>query len=479
MSFSLVLSGILTFIRFAGWVSFAQTATNALKIQRRPCPNLTEPAREGGTLPVFKTSLIFLLLWTLAWPVWAELKTFTVKAQAFIGDNQTKNEARHLATLEAKRQALEQAGTYVESLTLVKNSVLSKDEILAFTGGLSKTEIISEKAITHDQSFGLEIVAKVTVDSALVENRIKHFAVNRETLEKEKALLARNQQLEQEIRAYQAQLKKLKDLSQVQQLRASTGQKLENKYNATDWFRKGYEAYLLKQYDTALGHYNQALKLDPTYAAAYLNRGVVYYERQQYPQALADYTQAIRYDPQLLQAYNNRGVLYKQLKQYDKALADYALALKLNPKYAKTYNNRGTVYSELKLSDKALADYNQALRLDPQFAYAYNNRGNIYSQRKAYTQALSDYSKALSLLPNYAQALSSRGAVYLELQQYPQALADLNQALKLSPNSAAAYNHRGTVYQALGQPEKALADWRKACALGLGSTCEWLKQVGK
>ena len=59
------------------------------------------------------------------------------------------------------------------------------------------------------------------------------------------------------------------------------------------------------------------------------------------------------------------------------------------------------------------------------------------------------------------------------------ALADLNQALQLSPNSAAAYNHRGTVYQALRQPEKALADWRKACELGLGSTCEWLKQTGK
>lgn len=428
---------------------------------------------------MFKTSLIFLLLWTLAWPVWAELKTFTVKAQAFIGDNQTKNEARQLATLEAKRQALEQAGTYVESLTLVKNSVLSKDEILAFTGGVSKTELLSEKAITLAQSFGIEIVAKVTVDTALVENRIKHFASNREALEKEKALIARNKALEQEIRVYQAQLKKLKDLSQVQQLRASTGQKLENKYNATDWFRKGYEAHLRKEYDSALGHYNQALKLDPAYAAAYLNRGVVYYERQQYPQALADYTQALKYDPKLLQAYNNRGVVYKQLKQHDKALADYALALKLNPKYAKTYNNRGTVYSELKQYDKALADYNQALKLDPQFAYAYNNRGNIYSQRQAHTQALSDYSQAIGLLPSYAQAYSSRGSVYLDLQQYPQALADLNQALKLSPHSAAAYNQRGRVYQALQQPDKALADWRKACELGLGSTCEWLRQTGQ
>lgn len=428
---------------------------------------------------MLKPALIFLLSWALTLPTWAALKTFTVKAQAFIGDNQTKNEARHLATLEAKRQALERAGTYVESLTLVKNSVLSKDSILAFTGGVSKTEIISEKAITFAESFGLEIVAKVTVDTALVEKRIADFAVNREALEKEQALIARNKQLEQEIRAYQQQLATLKDLGKVQQLRASTGQKLENKYNATDWFRKGYEAYLLKQYDTALAHYSQALKLDPAYAAAYLNRGVVQQARQQYSQAVTDYTSALKYDPKLIQGYNNRGVAYNHLKQPDKALADYAQSLKLNPAYAKTYHNRGTVYSELKQYAQALADYNLALKLDPNFAYAYNNRGNIYHLRKDYAQALSDYSKALGLLPNYAQAYSSRGAVYLDLQKYPQALADLNQALKFNTTSAEAYNNRGTAYHHLQQPEKALTDWRKACELGLSSTCEWLKETGK
>lgn len=394
---------------------------------------------------MLKTCLLFVLLWTLAGPVWAEIKTFTVKAQAFIGDNQTKNEARQLATLEAKRQALEQAGTYVESLTLVKNAVLSKDEILAFTGGVSKTELLSEKALAQGGSFGLEVVARVTVDTRLVEQRIQYFARNREALEKEKALLARNKALEQEIRAYQAQLAKLKQVSQVQQLRANTGQKLEKKLQATDWFRKGYEAYLRKEYDLALAHYNQALQCDPGYADVYHNRGVVHYERQAYPLAIAEYSLALRYNPRLSLAYNGRGVAYKNLQK----------------------------------DDLALADYQQALRLKPDFAAVYNNRGNLYKSQRQYPLALADYQQALRLQPDYAAAYSNRGSLYYELQDYPRALADFNQALTLLPTMAESYNYRGNTYHYLQEPEKALADWRKACELGLQSTCEWLKQTGK
>jgi tetratricopeptide (TPR) repeat protein len=414
-------------------------------------------------------SLMLSFLFVL--PAWAELKSFTVKVQAFIGDNQTKNDARNLATLEAKRQALEQAGTYIESLTLVKNSVLQKDEILAFTGGVSKTEIISEKTIVSGNSFGLEVTAKVTVDTASVENRIKQYMHNKEALEREKELLSRNQRLEKEMRDYKKQLELLKSSQAVQILRASKGKSIENKLSATEWFEKGYQANGQKRYQEAVKHYSQAIQLDPDYKDAYNNRGIAYYRLGLHPQAIADYTKLIGMDPHYILAYSNRGIVYYGLKQYPQALADYNQAIRLDPRYAMAYSNRGALYQIQGQLTQALADYNKALSLDPNEITTYINRGKTYRSLKQYAQALADYNKAISLDPQYAKVYNSRGNVYYELEQYPQALADFNKAISLDLTYAQAYTNRGLVYHAQAKYPQASADWKKACELGLKGSC--------
>ena len=48
-----------------------------------------------------------------------------------MGDNDTRADAKRLALLDAKRLALEQAGTYIEGISEVKNLDLAKEEIWA------------------------------------------------------------------------------------------------------------------------------------------------------------------------------------------------------------------------------------------------------------------------------------------------------------------------------------------------------------
>lgn len=52
-----------------------------------------------------------------------------------MGPRDTKDEAIRLATESAKRHALEQVATYLESVTVVKGVDISKDEIRAYTAG--------------------------------------------------------------------------------------------------------------------------------------------------------------------------------------------------------------------------------------------------------------------------------------------------------------------------------------------------------
>ena len=58
----------------------------------------------------------------------------------------------------------------------------------------------------------------------------------------------------------------------------------------------------------------KAIRLDPQYAKAYNNRGLGYAELKQYERAIGDYDEAIRLDPKEARAYNNRGLGYAELK---------------------------------------------------------------------------------------------------------------------------------------------------------------------
>ena len=72
--------------------------------------------------------------------------------------------------------------------------------------------------------------------------------------------------------------------------------------------------------------YDKAIALNPDYANAYNNRGVVYGAKGNYALAIQDYGKAIALKPDLAKAYNNRGMMWLLLKEWDKARSDLTTA---------------------------------------------------------------------------------------------------------------------------------------------------------
>ena len=62
-----------------------------------------------------------------------------------MGDNDTKNDAKRICFLEAKRLCIEKAGTYIESNSKVINGKLTRDEITTYAAAILKVEIVSEE----------------------------------------------------------------------------------------------------------------------------------------------------------------------------------------------------------------------------------------------------------------------------------------------------------------------------------------------
>jgi hypothetical protein len=88
---------------------------------------------------------IFFVLTFLCSAAIAEIITVKHTVKQTFGGSQSPDDARISAMAKAKREALEIAGTYIESLTVVKNTKVEKDEILALAAGVLKATGLSLK----------------------------------------------------------------------------------------------------------------------------------------------------------------------------------------------------------------------------------------------------------------------------------------------------------------------------------------------
>jgi tetratricopeptide (TPR) repeat protein len=126
-------------------------------------------------------------------------------------------------------------------------------------------------------------------------------------------------------------------------------------------------------------------------AQAYLERGDVYAARENWKQAIGEYDQAIRLNPTFAEAYNNRGYAEYWGGRSDEAIADLSKAIDLRPIYPFAFNSRGVVYMSTGHPDQAIADFDRAIALQPDFPQAYRNRASANLRTGRVALALADF----------------------------------------------------------------------------------------
>jgi len=93
-------------------------------------------------------------------------------------------------------------------------------------------------------------------------------------------------------------------------------------------FKRGVSYSERKNWEVAIVYYTEAIRLNPRYAAAWLNRGIAHREKGEIDKAIRDFTGAIRWRPGFADAFYNRGVAHQEQGDPAKADADFAKAHK-------------------------------------------------------------------------------------------------------------------------------------------------------
>ena len=95
----------------------------------------------------------------------------------------------------------------------------------------------------------------------------------------------------------------------------------------------GIIAFERKEYDKAITHFRQAIKIDSKFAVAHYNLGCTYLEMNEYCKAVNALDKAVALDLNFKEAYYNRGIAYVKMKKFKDAKQSLKKTLSIDTNY--------------------------------------------------------------------------------------------------------------------------------------------------
>lgn len=94
----------------------------------------------------------------------AEVQTITATHTYILGDHDSRNDARQLCFLHAKRKVLEQAESFIQSHSVINNFELTKDQMTSYSAAVLSVETVTEDVGLSNGQNTLTLTVKTDVD---------------------------------------------------------------------------------------------------------------------------------------------------------------------------------------------------------------------------------------------------------------------------------------------------------------------------
>jgi serine/threonine-protein kinase len=217
----------------------------------------------------------------------------------------------------------------------------------------------------------------------------------------------------------------------------------------------------------ALEFFEQAIKLDPYYALAYVGLADCYVleysglppvERKTRMKAAA--MKALEIDETLAEAHLSLAFV-KGLHEWDWSGAEqeFKRTIELNPNYARAHSNYAShlmTVNEKGWFEKAMAEYQRALELDPASLGINTSFGWFYTTAGLHDQAIAQLRKTLEMDPSYSRAHLRLGLTYSFNGMHEQAIEESRRLVNLLGSGPTGKSVLGYVYARAGKRAEAM-----------------------
>ena len=212
-----------------------------------------------------------------------------------------------------------------------------------------------------------------------------------------------------------------------------------------------------------------AIKTDPTHAAAYHALGVVYRKQSKWVDAEKAFAGAIEnmkdepngkyyYDLGAVQASQGEadGVTAAEREtKFSAAIASFQEALKLNPRLYKAHFRMGTLFEKLDKPEKADGEFRKTIELKPSFSPAFVELGNMYIDYGFANVAMVILQTGSQVNDKDARMWNGLGRAYLTLNQSKEAIDAFTKAKAIDPDMIDALYGLGMAHAELRQRNEA------------------------
>lgn len=241
-----------------------------------------------------------------------------------------------------------------------------------------------------------------------------------------------------------------------------TARKLNPEF-APAWFNLGLLTGQLGLLTAAIGYLDKAIELDPEISNARSLRNkfaMQLQEKQQQEdrektsnqlsqkfveamklqeQGELDATAALlqeilESEPNYLPSLYSLGIIAQSRQNFPDAISFFQRVIELNPNIPQVWSNLGSIFQFVKENEQALKCYDRTLELEPDNYEVMLNRGTLLYEMQQHLKALQAYENMMQKYPDNSKCLCNRGILLTDLNFFEPAIESFARVVELDPD---------------------------------------------
>jgi TolB-like protein/Flp pilus assembly protein TadD/predicted Ser/Thr protein kinase len=217
-------------------------------------------------------------------------------------------------------------------------------------------------------------------------------------------------------------------------------------------------------FEKAIGYFQSAVALDPSFALAYAGLAQTYVLKGSYfllptekaiDSVRGSARKALELDESIGEAHAALASVGEWRWDWNSAAKEYQRSIELSPNFATGHQWYGEFLSAMGRGEEGLAEIQKAQELDPLSPVVYVSQGIALISLRRYDEAIQQVRKSLEIDPNFPRAVSLLASAHLLKGAQAEAIQEAERAVVLSDSSVEYLGLLGFTYGMAGRRAEA------------------------